>query len=95
MPEADRYLAKAHESLGEARQIIQIGLAAVAARSAYYAAFHAAEAYIFAKTGRVGKTHAGVRTEFVRLARNEAKISRAMTTFLTNTSCARSSRSRS
>lgn len=55
MPEADRYLAKAHESLGEARQIIQIGLAAAAARSAYYAAFHAAEAYIFAKTGRVGK----------------------------------------
>jgi uncharacterized protein (UPF0332 family) len=60
-PEAARYLEKAGEELSEAQQIAAIHLAKVAARSAYYAAFHAAEAYIVAKTGRVARTHSGVR----------------------------------
>jgi uncharacterized protein (UPF0332 family) len=63
-PETTDYLAKARKGLGEARQIIQIGLANAAARSTYYAAFHAAEALIFERTGRVVKTHKGVRSEF-------------------------------
>jgi uncharacterized protein (UPF0332 family) len=37
-PEAADCLAKAREDLDDARQIIRIGLAKVAARSAYYAA---------------------------------------------------------
>ena len=68
-PEAAKYLEKAEEDLTEARQIAAMSLAKVAARSAYYAAFHAAEAYIVEKTGRVAKTHSGVRTEFSRLAK--------------------------
>jgi uncharacterized protein (UPF0332 family) len=46
MPEVEDYLARAGQFLREASQIAEIGLASAAARSAYYAAFHAAEAYI-------------------------------------------------
>jgi hypothetical protein len=41
----------------------------LAAREAYFAAFHAAEAYIFEHTGKVASTPRGVRSEFARLAR--------------------------
>jgi uncharacterized protein (UPF0332 family) len=81
-PEAARYLEKAGEDLSEAQQIAAIHLAKVAARSAYYAAFHAAEAYIVAKTGRVARTHSGVRAEFSRLAKDDPLISKSLITFL-------------
>ncbi len=81
-PEAARYLARAREDLSDARQIAGIGPATPAARSAYYAAFHAAEAMIFDRTGRVARTHAGVRSEFARLAKGDGRIDRSMTTFL-------------
>jgi uncharacterized protein (UPF0332 family) len=81
-PEAARDLAKAREDLIDARQIAGIGLATPAARSAYYAAFHAAQAMIFDRTGRVARTHAGVRSEFARLAKGDGRIDRSMTTFL-------------
>jgi uncharacterized protein (UPF0332 family) len=81
-PEAANYLAKAREDLSEARQIAGIGLATVAARSAYYAAFHAAEALIVDKTGRVAKSRSGVRSEFARLPRDDPRIARTMTAFL-------------
>jgi len=45
-PEAENYLIKAWDDLKDARKIVAIGLATVAARTAYYAAFHAAEAFI-------------------------------------------------
>jgi uncharacterized protein (UPF0332 family) len=41
-PEATDYLSKARDDLNDARKVAAIGLAKVAARSAYYAAFHAA-----------------------------------------------------
>jgi uncharacterized protein (UPF0332 family) len=62
-PEAAAYLERGGEVLNDPRQIVAIGLAKVAARSAYYAAFHAAEAYIFEKSGRIAKTHKGVRND--------------------------------
>ena len=81
-PEAWDYLATARQDLSEARQIIAIALAKVAARSAYYAAFHAAEAFIFEKTGRIAKTHRGVRTEFARLTKDDPRIAKTMSEFL-------------
>lgn len=76
------YLAKAHEDLDEARKIAGIGLASAAGRSAYYAAFHAAEAFIMERTGRTALSHKGVRIEFARLTKGEPKL-REFTTFLT------------
>jgi uncharacterized protein (UPF0332 family) len=81
-PEAANYLGKAREDLSEARQIAGIGLGRVAARSACYAVFHAAEALIVDKTGRVAKSHSGVRSEFARLTRDDPRIARTMTAFL-------------
>jgi uncharacterized protein (UPF0332 family) len=81
-PEAAAYLEKAHESLDEAKKIYAIGLAAVAARSAYYAVFHAAEAFIIERTGKIAKSHGGVRSEFSRLAKDEPQVDQNFSTFL-------------
>jgi uncharacterized protein (UPF0332 family) len=81
-PEAADYLAKAHGDLSDARKIAAIGLAVAAARSAYYAAFHAAEAYIVENTGRIAKSHSGVRSEFGRLAKEGPALDRTYSTFL-------------
>lgn len=76
------YLAKASAALAGARQIATLPLPHVAAREAYIAVFHAAEAYIFEQTGKVAKTHRGVRSEFARLAQAEPRIGRDLMTFL-------------
>ena len=81
-PEAAAYLRKAQENIDEAKKIYGIGLASVAARSAYYAAFHAAEAFIISHTGKVAKSHTGVRSEFSRLAKDNQNIDREFSTFL-------------
>ena len=76
------YLAKARATLADAEQIAALPLPHVAAREAYYAAYHAAEAYIFEQTGKAATTHRGVRSEFGRLARGEPGIDRELTRFL-------------
>ncbi|MEO8925936.1 MAG: HEPN domain-containing protein [Caulobacteraceae bacterium] len=81
-PTARAYLDKARDDLDEADKIAAIGLAKAAARSAYYAAFHAAEAFIVERTGKVAKTHAGVRSEFARLALDALGGDRTFTSFL-------------
>jgi uncharacterized protein (UPF0332 family) len=42
------------------------------AHSTYFAAFHAAQALRFQRTERAFKTHGGVRSEFVRIIRDDA-----------------------
>jgi uncharacterized protein (UPF0332 family) len=81
-PEAVNYLAKAREDLSDARQIATLGLAKVAARPAYYAAFHAAEAFIVERTSKTPKTHHGVRSEFGRLMKDDPAQAKLMTTVL-------------
>lgn len=76
------YLDKARTCLADARQIATVPLPRLAAREAYYAAFHAAEAYIFEHTGKVAITHRGVRAEFARVARREPRIDRELSAFL-------------
>jgi uncharacterized protein (UPF0332 family) len=80
--EAADYLEKARSCLADASQIATLFLPHIAAREAYVAVFHAAEAYIFEQTGKVAKTHRGVRIEFVRLARNEPRIDPELVRFL-------------
>lgn len=81
-PEAADYLDKARDDLDDARKVVAIGLAKIAARAAYYAAFHAAEALIVERTGKIAKTHSGVRSEFARLARAAPEIDKAFSIFL-------------
>jgi len=81
-PEAADYLDKARRCLANAVTIADAGLADVAAREAYLAAYHAAEAYIFEQTGKAAKTHRGVRSQFSRLALQEPEIAREFLSFL-------------
>jgi hypothetical protein len=73
-PEAERYLEKARQALNEARAVAGIELSEAAGRAAYLAAFHAAQALIFERGGKVPKTHHGVHAQFSRLAKNEPRI---------------------
>lgn len=81
-PEAAGYLDKAHRCLAYARTNLNVGLGNDAGRNAYLAAFHAAQAFIFAKTETVAKSHHGVHTEFNRLAQDEPRIDRELRRFL-------------
>lgn len=83
-PETALHLEKARQELDKARAMLGISLSDEAGRAAYLAAFHAAQAYIFERSGRTPKTHSGVRTRFAALGRNEARISQEMRRFLTN-----------
>lgn len=81
-PEAAQYLDKARQALKEARATAGIELAEAAGRAAYLAAFHAAQALIFERTGKVPKTHRGVHAQFSRLARDEPRIGAELSWFL-------------
>ena len=83
-PAAARCLAAARLSLSDAEVILGVNIARVAAREAYMAAYHAAEALVTEETGKTVMTHAGLRTEFARLSQRSDRIGRWMTTFLAN-----------
>ncbi len=68
------FLDKARRCLANARAIVGIGLADDAGRNAYYGCFHAAQALIFARTGKIAKTHHGVHSQFFLLAGKEPAI---------------------
>jgi uncharacterized protein (UPF0332 family) len=80
-PKTSDYLRKARDDLDEARKIADIGLANVAGRSAYYAAFHAAEAFIVERTGKMATRNKGARIEFARLVKDKPNL-REFTAFL-------------
>jgi uncharacterized protein (UPF0332 family) len=78
------YLAKAEECLDAARKVIAIRLPAVAAKEAYLAAYHAAQAFVFEATSKVAKTHSGIRTLFARVAKDDPRIDPAFASHLAN-----------
>jgi uncharacterized protein (UPF0332 family) len=45
-------------------------------------AFHAAEAFVYERTGKIAKTHAGLCSRFAFLARIEPEIDQSYATFL-------------
>ena len=73
-PETAAFLAAAERAIAHARTIHAVDIPEQAARLAYYAQFHAAQALIFERTGRTAKTHKGVRRLFHKLARNEPRL---------------------
>lgn len=86
-PETQAHLDKADLSLTKARVALAAAAATAAmaeeaARGAYYAAFHAAQALSFEKTGRSGKTHSGVHRQFHKLTRSEPAFPRSLRVFL-------------
>jgi uncharacterized protein (UPF0332 family) len=81
-PETEEFLERARDDLADAKKIAAIPLPKVAARSAYFAAFHAAEAFIYELTGKVVKTHSGVRSEFSRLRKGFPGAEKWLSKFL-------------
>ena len=73
-PETADYLAKARECLDAAKTINAFPLPQVAAKEAYLAAYHAAGAFVFESTGKVVKSHSGMRTMFAQ--RREGRSAR-------------------
>ena len=80
--ETTSYLEKARTLLAEADAIFDIHLNEAAGRTAYLAGFHAAQAFIFEHTGKTPKTHAGVHTEFLRLTKEEQRLTPDLRIFL-------------
>ena len=81
-PETAEHLEKARQCVARARTIFAAGVPDVAAREAYLAAFHAAQALIAERTGRNARTHKGVHVQFARLTRNELQIDQELRQFL-------------
>ena len=83
-PEAGQALETARRHLIDARAVVTLRITYIAGREAYLAAYHAAEAYLHHRTGKIAKTHRGLRTEFARLARSEPRIDPEFVRFLAN-----------
>jgi uncharacterized protein (UPF0332 family) len=82
-PEAEEHLDKAHETLIKARGLLAVmHYSDEAARAAYLAGFHAAQALISERTGRVAKSHSGARSTFARLVRDDPRVDRSLVSFL-------------
>src|ERR1700738_964293 len=62
--------------------MLAAGLNYDAGRAAYLAAFHAAQAIIFERGGKVVKTHKGVTVEFLRLTKEDPAFTRDQRGFL-------------
>ena len=72
--ETSNFLSAADEALSDARGNLSINISRQAARLAYYAQFHAAQALIFERTCKIAKTHKGVDTQFHKLAKTEPAL---------------------
>ena len=75
-------MEETHEALSEARSIAGIRIWTQTGRSAYSAALQAARAYIFERTGSAVKTHAGTRSRFAELTRNDTRFPEDVRGFL-------------
>lgn len=80
-PEASDFLNKAREFILKARDMLA-RWPDESGRAAYLAAFHAAQAFIFESTGAIVKTHSGVRGQFGRLVRDDARFDNELRGFL-------------
>jgi uncharacterized protein (UPF0332 family) len=80
-PEAARFLDKARQCLADA-VLYQPLVPRIAGREAYLAAFHGAEALLYERTGKIAKTHRGLRAQFALIAKNEPRIERELSEFL-------------
>jgi uncharacterized protein (UPF0332 family) len=80
-PEAARFLDKARQCLTDA-VLYQPLVPRIAGREAYLAAFHAAQALHYERSGKVARTHRGLRAQFASIARDEPTIDQPLAEFL-------------
>ena len=73
-PQTAAFLGAADRALAHAIANLGINIPDQAARLAYHAQFHAAQALIFERTDKISRQHKGVSKEFHRIARSEAGL---------------------
>ena len=81
-PESAKYIEQANVCIARIRIMMTVSLHEDAARAAYLASFHVAQAYIFERTGKTSKFHHGVQTEFFRLTKDDARVDHTLRRFL-------------
>jgi uncharacterized protein (UPF0332 family) len=82
-PETREPLDQAREYLGKARGLLDVmRYNDEAGRAAYLAAYHAAQALISERTGKIAKTHAGVDSQFNLLTKDDPRIDAELRRFL-------------
>src|ERR1700734_3640454 len=81
-PESAKFIEQAHIVIARADLMLTVKLNEDAARAAYLASFHVAQAYIFERTGKTSKSHRGVQTEFFRLTKDDARVDPLLRRFL-------------
>lgn len=81
-PETRRYLDTAERFLLKAQAILSVDLPDEVGRAAYYAAFHAAQALIYERTGQETKTHRGVRSQFLLFTKDDVLVADPVRRFL-------------
>ena len=81
-PESGAFLRQADVLLTRADTTPSAGLNEDAARTAYLACFHVAQAFIYERTEKTAKTHHGVQTEFFRLSRGNKRADPELRRFL-------------
>lgn len=82
-PESQEHLDKAREYLAKS-SIFLDDYPDEAGRAAYLAAFHAAQALISERTGRIARKHAGVRSQFNLLTKDDSRIDPPLRRFLSD-----------
>lgn len=82
-PETSEHLDKAREYLGKARGLLDVmHYNDEAGRAAYLAGYHAAQALISERTGKIAKTHEGVNSQFNLLTKGNSRIDTQLRRFL-------------
>jgi len=81
-PEATRFVDQANIMLARAEIMLRAGPNEDAARAAYLAGFHAAQASSFERVGRIFKTHRGVQKEFFQMVRKDPRADQDLRRFL-------------
>jgi uncharacterized protein (UPF0332 family) len=85
-PETAQHLDKARDYLSKARNVLDVmHYNDEAGRAAYLAGFHAAEALISERTGKLARTHEGVSSQFHLLTRGDARVDGELRAFLGRT----------
>jgi len=82
-PETKEHLDKARQYLTKARGLLDVlHYNDEAGRAAYLAAFHAAQALISERTGKIANSHGGVNSQFNLLTRDEPRLDPELRRFL-------------
>jgi len=84
-PDASLFLLKANQHLRNAKIMFDAGLIADAGRTAYLPGFHAVQGFLYDSSGKTFKTHHGVKVEFTRVTKEDARFTPDHRSFLSDT----------